>query len=389
MKRSIIIWGAGRIGRGFVADIFNHTGWHTVFADIDASLVDALNKAGKYTIHKATRDGIRVTEIANGFEAVHTDNVQRLGELFLEEGLMLDIAVHAPKLEEVADMLAPLFTLRAEKAPELPMDVMMNVNMSAPDERFVSLMESRLTGKVLEYFKEKVGVTGIFAMCISPIAPAEITAKDPLAMWNNGFYEQAIDINRLKAQPPVLPADANPRLRLTEDVEKEETRKLYTLNMAHAFACYTGLKMGLETSCDAANHPQLRKMLTGALEEASLGLIGEYGFGDKEMADWRETILALLENPYINDDLQRLGADTRRKLGAYDRLVGPARLCVKYGGTPLNLAKGIFAGLDYENDDEGTKAVRAYVREFGAEAALKHFCLLKEDDGILSLMTGK
>jgi len=386
MTRTIVIWGAGRIGRGFVADIFNHEGWHTVFADIDKALVDNLNAAGSYTIHKATRDGIRVTEIKNGFEAVHTEDTEKLQQIFLEEGLMLDIAVHAPKLEEVADTLAPLMTKRAEVMPDSPMDVMMNVNMAGPDEKFISLMRSRLSGKALDYFNEKVGVTGIFAMCISPIAPEEIIKKDPLALWNNGFFEQAIDINRLKFAPPSLPADANPRLRLTDDVEREETRKLYTLNMAHAFICYLGLKMGLATSCEAANHAQLRKLLIGALEEASLGLIGEYGFGEEEMADWRGTILALLENPYINDDLQRLGADTRRKLGAYDRLVGPARLCVKFGGTPENLAKGIRAGFDYENDDEGTKAVRAFVKAEGAEKAAEKFCGLVPGDGIHSLV---
>ena len=386
MTRTIVIWGAGRIGRGFVADIFNHEGWHTVFADIDRKLVDELNAKGKYTIHKATRDGIRVTEIENGFEAVHTEDTEKLQKIFLEEGLMLDVAVHAPKLEEVADTLAPLMTKRAELMPDSPMDVMMNVNMAGPDEKFISLMRSRLSGKALDYFNEKVGVTGIFAMCISPIAPEEIIKKDPLALWNNGFFEQAIDINRLKFAPPSLPADANPRLRLTDDVEREETRKLYTLNMAHAFVCYLGLKMGLSTSCEAANHTELRKLLVGALEEFSLGLIGEYGFGEKEMTDWRETIIALLENPYINDDLQRLGADTRRKLGAYDRLVGPARLCVKFGGSPENLCKGIRAGFDYENDDEGTKAVRAFVKENGIEKAMEKFCLLVPGDGIHSLV---
>ena len=70
------------------------------------------------------------------------------------------------------------------------------------------------------------------------------------------------------------------------------------------------------------------------------------------MDAWQKTIVSLLENPYIKDDLQRLGADTRRKLGAYDRLVGPARLCVKYGREPYALSKAIRAGFDYENDDE-------------------------------------
>ena len=49
--------------------------------DIDKKLVDELNAKGKYTIHKATRDGIRVTEIENGFEAVHTEDTEKLQKI--------------------------------------------------------------------------------------------------------------------------------------------------------------------------------------------------------------------------------------------------------------------------------------------------------------------
>ncbi|MBR3928460.1 MAG: hypothetical protein IKJ65_05585 [Clostridia bacterium] len=381
MKRAIVVWGAGRIGRGFVADIFNHEDWQTVFVDIDQTLIDRLNAAKKYAIHKATKDGITQTIIENGFTALHTSDQDALKALFLTEGLMLDIAVHAPKLPEVADQIAPLIEFRAKNAAHLPMDVMMNVNMAAPDEWFISLLEARLSAKALSYFKEKVGVTGIFAMCISPVAPESIQKNDPLALWNNGFHEQAIDKNRLKCPPPVLP-----RLRLTDDVAKEETRKLYTLNMAHALICYLGLKKGLETSFDAVNDKEVRQTLLTALEEASFGLIGEYGFYEEEMSLWRETIVGLLENPYIKDDLKRLGADTKRKLGAYDRLVGPARLSAKHGRAPYALSKAIRAGFDYENDDEGTKAVRECVKANGAEKAAEIFSKLLPGDGIFDLV---
>lgn len=381
MKRTILIWGAGRIGRGFVADIFNHPDWQIVFADIDRNLVDRLNDFKKYTIHKATKDGIHVTTVENGFRAVHTEDEKRLREIFLTENLMLDIAVHAPKLTEVSDQLAPLIAYRAENAPDFPMDVMMNVNMASPDEHFIRLMEERLKGSAHSYFQRNVGVTGIFAMCISPVAPESILKTDPIALWNNGFHEQAIDRNRLKCPPPLLP-----RLRLTDDVEKEEIRKLYTLNMSHALICYLGLKKGLETSFDAVNDPGTRETLKIALSEASFGLSGEYGFSEEEMKTWQTTILSLLENPYIRDDLKRLGADTRRKLGANDRLVGPARLCVKHGRAPRALCTAIRAGFDYENDDEGTKSVRACVEEFGAERAAVTYSDLHKGDGIFDLV---
>lgn len=381
MTRTLLVWGAGRIGRGFVADLFDSPAFRTVFVDLDRALVEKLNARGRYTIVHATRDGLSRRTVENGFRAVHTDDAKALNALFEEDQLLLDIAVHEPKLPEVADMLLPLLRHRMAVRPDSVMDVMMNVNMPHPDERFLHLMRERLTEAEFAWFTAHVGVTGIFAMCISPIAPEWLLREDALALFNNGYPEQAIDRNRLKGEAPCLP-----HLRLTEDVAREETRKLYTLNMAHALISYLGLPMGLKTSREAATNEALRPILTGALEEASFGLCRELGFSEDEMTAWRRTILGLLENPYIEDNLQRLGADSRRKLGAYDRLVGPARLCAKHGKTPTQLAKAIAAGYSYENDDPGTHAVRELVRAQGFKAALTQVSDLHPGDGIYDLI---
>ena len=168
MTRTLIVWGAGRIGRGFVADLFDAPAFHTVFVDIDRALVEELNARGRYTIVHATRDGLSRRVVQNGFRAVHTDDAQALNALFEEDQLLLDVAVHEPKLPEVADMLLPLLRHRMAVCPNAVMDVMMNVNMPRPDERFLSLTRERFTDAESAWFTAHVGVTGIFAMCISP-----------------------------------------------------------------------------------------------------------------------------------------------------------------------------------------------------------------------------
>lgn len=373
--RTILIWGAGRIGRGFVGDIFREAqGFSTVYADIDRELTDALDRAQAYTVAKATREGIKRTRVS-GFKAVHTSDEKALSELFAREELLLDIAVHEPKLVQVADMLAPMFERRARAG--LPMDVMMNVNMARPDACFSRLMRERLSPAARVFFEANVGVTGIFAMCISPPAPDWLKSEDPLALWNNGWETQTISRTALKCSPP-----AAPRLLLTDDIEREETRKLYTLNMAHALLSYLGLPKGLKTSLEAVREPELRKILEGALRESSRGLEWRYGFSEAEMAVWREKIIGLLENPYIEDGLQRLGADTRRKLSANDRLVGPAGLCLGAGMEPSNLIRAIRAGFEYENPDEGTREVREYYTKHGLAASVKKYCALTPSDGL-------
>ena len=378
--RTLVIWGAGRIGRGFVAGLFRGNDWRVVFVDIDENLVRLLNERGAYTVFRATKAGVRRDRVEGGFTALHTGDAAALASVFLEEGLLLDIAVHEPKLGEVADMLAPLFAARA-RAGRGPMDVMMNVNMAAPDEAFSRLMAERLSGEALAYFEARVGVTGIAAMCISPVATEAMRAEDPLAVLNNDWPEQAIGLHQLKGEPPQLP-----HVRLSGDVRAEETRKLYTLNMAHALCCYLGVKRGHATVIDCVRDGAMRALVRQALEEASLGLSRAYGFAPEDMAAWREKILDLLDNPAIDDNLPRLGADTRRKLSACDRLCGPARLCLAAGGRPEAIARAIAAGFDFEHDDPGTAFVRALVREKGLPAAVRAVCSLEETDDLYRLI---
>src|SRR5690554_7498722 len=49
-KRSILIVGAGKIGRSLIGQLFGMSGYEVVFSDIDKKLVDLLNREGSYKV---------------------------------------------------------------------------------------------------------------------------------------------------------------------------------------------------------------------------------------------------------------------------------------------------------------------------------------------------
>ncbi len=375
--RTLIVWGAGRIGRGFVAPIFRESpDWRVVFVDVDQDLVNALNELGQYTIFRATVSGVAREVVEGGFTAIHTDEADKLAALFLEDGLMLDVAVHATEIRRVAHMVAPFIAGRAHEKGNAPLDILMNVNMARPDEAFRAHLTEEFAADeaALSFLQERTGISGIAAACISPVATEEMFREDPLALLNNNYPEQAISEGELKGEKPALP-----RLRLSKDISGEETRKLYTLNMAHALLCYLGLPKGYQTVIQAMRDGELRAIAESALDEACMGLLHAFDFTQEEVDTWRGRVIDLLMNPYIDDNLRRLGADSRRKLARTDRLVGPAMLCLEAGGEPTAIAQAIRAGFDYENDDAGTCAVRALAQESGAEAVIAQICGLTVD----------
>ncbi len=368
-----LVWGAGKIGRGFVADIMREGGQFVDFVDIDEGLVERLNARGRYSIYKADESGVR-TEIVEGGFCAHLAS-DDLTALFLGDEVCVDVAVFKDDLPAVADAIAPYIALRDREMPCSQMNIIVNVNMTSPEHAFRRMLEERLEGAARRYLDRNVGVSGIFMMCISPDAKPEMLEADPLAVYNNGFFEQAVAREAFVGNPP-----SAPRLRLSDRLEAEEARKLYTLNMAHCAVAYLGMPMGLGTSLQAIRNPEIEKVVTDALSEAAVGLSGAYGFTDGEMKSWSEIILSLLRNPHMVDPLWRLGADTRRKLARADRLVTPAHLCLKHGGTPFALARIIRAGYDFTNDDPGTRHVRGLVETMGLDGAVRAVSGLAEDD---------
>lgn len=378
--RTLVVWGAGRIGRGLVADLFHEPHWRTVFVDIDAPLIRRLNDRQAYTIFKAQSSGVSRTLIDGGFSALHTSQSEELERLFETDALLVDVAVPDSELSAAADMLAPLIAHRAQTSAA-PMDIMLSVNISHSSAVFSALLECRLSGKAFIYYRNSVGITDVMTMCISPDTPASLRAGDELAVINNGYGEMAVGRMAFKAECPRIP-----RLRLSDDIQAENMRKLYTLNMAHALCCYLGVKKGCRTVIEAVADADIRSELNLALDEASLALRYGCGFSAEAMAAWRAVILELLDNPCINDDLPRLGADTRRKLSSNDRLCGPARLCLEAGGEPRAIARAIRAGFDFVHDDAGTNFVRSWVAREGLSSAVREICRLTPCDKLFQMI---
>ena len=73
LKRDAVIIGAGRIGRGFLAEMFLDAGCNITFADTDHSLIDALNRAGSYRLMKTSGKTDETVEIS-GYRAIYADN---------------------------------------------------------------------------------------------------------------------------------------------------------------------------------------------------------------------------------------------------------------------------------------------------------------------------
>jgi mannitol-1-phosphate 5-dehydrogenase len=373
--KAIVIWGAGRIGRGFVADLFHEAGYKIVFVDESAALVGQLRDAGQYTVIRAPGADRQEQVSISGYTALATTEPDRVRAAVAGADLVA-VAVYPDQFGAVATALAPGLLHRRSERPSLPLDILVCTNLMHAGPRFQSALEQSLPREAQSYLHSRIGVVEALVIRIAPDAPAALQEEAPLSVLTNGYPELPVDARAFKGPLPAVPA-----LRYVDDMRAEEMRKIYTYNMAHAVLAYQGARWGHELIVSCLADPRVRAEAEGALTESSRALRAEYGFSAEEMEKWQQRVLADTDNPVLADTVQRYAADSRRKLGREDRLVGPALLSLKHGIKPLHIINAIAAALHYvDPDDTGSQYVQNTVSALGVQGAIQELCGLTEAD---------
>jgi mannitol-1-phosphate 5-dehydrogenase len=103
-----------------------------------------------------------------------------------------------------------------------------------------------------------------------------------------------------------------------------------------------------------------------------------------ELLEHLENITYRFSNRMLGITVERLGADPLRKLSENDRLVGPAKLCVKHGIRPVYLCVGIAAAFLYINEnDQSAAKVQETISKEGIGSAITKYCSL-DQSGIIA-----
>ena len=71
-KKEAVLIGAGKIGRGYLAELFSAGGYHLTFLEYSQDLTKALRQQGKYLIIKRHADGTHSRAVISGYDAFCT-----------------------------------------------------------------------------------------------------------------------------------------------------------------------------------------------------------------------------------------------------------------------------------------------------------------------------
>jgi mannitol-1-phosphate 5-dehydrogenase len=377
----IVIWGAGKIGRGFIADLFYQGGYEIAFIDSDRKLTDILNRKRNYSVITIPANDNHKTLQVKNFKAYHTSEKETIRELLCHASL-LAIATFPDAYDSISETLSEVIEKRAESENPLPVDILVCANILNPSSRLMKLLMNRLSDRGQEYLNEMVGLVDTLIIRIAIEADEQQKSTDPLAVITNGYPELPLDKTAFKGELPDIKG-----LVYTKRIIAEEIRKIYTYNLVHAVFAYAGARKNYLYVTESSSDPEILRLAKNTLSEVSEGLQKAFEFSTGEMSEWNEKVLVHMTNPALQDTLTRIGADPVRKLGREDRLLGPALMCRNNGILPYYLSKIIaYAFLFDQPGDKGCQEIKEYIRVHGIKETIANYCGLEREKDLVWLI---
>ncbi len=367
MKQAIQI-GAGNIGRGFIGALLSQAGWHVTFADVVEPIIEALNRDHGYTVHILDRDAGE-TSISNvdGVISTSPEFAQRVAQCDL-----ITTAVGPNVLPVIAKSIAAGIQARKAAGNTAPMNVVCCENGLRTTTRLKNEVVKHLSQEEIAFLEAHIG----FADCaVDRICPKP-SFENILDAAVERYCEWDVESAAWKGEKPNIPG-----LTFADNLMAYLERKLFTLNSGHAICAYLGYMKGYKTIKDSIADPAIGGIVHAAISESGEGLIREFGFDPDVHHAYVEKIFARYQNPFLEDEVLRVGREPIRKLEAGDRLIKPLVTTASYGLPVDHLIFGAAAALRFNcPEDPQSVELLQRVQSEGPAAALAAYSGLKPEN---------
>lgn len=370
-------FGAGNIGRGFIGSLLHHSGYEVTFVDVNQTLVQALREKKSYkVVFIDEQDG---QEVIPCVSALHAGEEQAVIEAIAEADA-ITTAVFVTMLDNIAGVIARGVRERLKKNRK-PLHIIACENAVNASLTLKTAVYRRLTPA------EQLAVDGAIGFPNVAIDRQAVNKQqaDITTAYVERFYEMIVNESELIGGIRPLR-----NVSYVRELYPYIERKLFLVNAAHAITAYIGYLYHYETIQQALAQPGILTVVNRALAETALLLQEKHGFSPVELQTYIQTLLCRFANPLLADQIARVARSPLRKLGANERLVGPARQLLARNLPAEHVSIGIAAALLYDaKQDEEAEQLQIYLRDNGLERTLLYYSGITEKEPLLDLIKEK
>ncbi|MFW5737980.1 MAG: mannitol-1-phosphate 5-dehydrogenase, partial [Spirochaetota bacterium] len=321
----VVVFGAGNIGRSFVAPVLLDAGYRVTLVDISNELVEALVSNGAYTIEIRSAAGGRERRVS-GFAAVPLSDRERVVARVAEADLVAT-SVGQRGLPGVCEVIARALKLRRGRGGP-PLDIVLAENIRNGKQ----LCRSWISEHLPEGFPldTAVGIVETSIGKMVPVVSDEQRAADPLRLYAEPYNTLILDRDAFRGAVP-----SGRDIKLVTPIEAYVDRKLFVHNLGHAAVAYHGrfLHPDLPYIWQVLEDSRVSALARGAMLEGAEVVRASFPgvFSAEELREHADELLERFRNRSLGDTVQRVGRDLRRKLSRDDRVVGAMRGAARHG----------------------------------------------------------
>lgn len=372
--KSILIFGAGKIGRSFIGQLFGQSDYHVIFVDVDLEIVKELNRRSSYpVVIKGKKDETILVENVRAVSGLDRGVVKKE----IAQTAIMAVCVGKNALGKIMPVIAEGLMLRQEVTPNRPLDIILAENMRSANnfvhEKLASLLpESYPLDKLVGLVETSIGK-------MVPIMTEEDLKNDPLMIFAERYNTLIVDRQGFKGAIPEVEG-----LSAKENIQAWVDRKAFIHNLGHATTAYIGSYYHPKATFiyEVLNDKNVLNAVYRVMLQAAEILTTFYpdDFTFNDLKTHIDDLLSRFQNRALKDTIFRVGQDLPRKLGIDDRFAGIIQMAKEKELEYNRIANAMVHGFFFNKTDEHGKLTPRDVlfletlKEKGVEETLKTLC---------------
>ncbi len=382
--KTAIVFGAGKIARGFLGQLLFRSKYTIVFVEHDPSLVHSLRENTQYYVNVMGNPA--ESEWIKNWKCISTEDTEKINNSFLAADIIFT-AVGGKNLAPIAKLIADAYQASREQTAGKQLTIVTCENWKDPAKLLQAEVERCLPPPYIEPFRQQVGITEAVVMRSAVEATQDIQRIDTNAVSVHDFWELPVDVSRWKGERQAIVG-----LQYLDNFQGFLQRKLYTFNGTNATIAYLGNLKGYRYLSDAANDADIEKILHDVQQEINKAVVLGLHIPDDEQAAFANMAKRKYQNKDIIDFVERHARDPIRKLGPNDRIVGLIRFIQTQGIVPDAIVYTLVAALHYtstNNQDPSAKELTAMRKQHGLSYVAKEICGISDREPLAAAIHAK
>ena len=317
MEKLALHFGAGNIGRGFIAPVLQENNFRVIFVDIDENLISKINREKKYEISYINSK--KETETIKNIEGISLSDTRNLSTL-IEECELVTTSVGPNYVKDVVNILSD--------------------NNSGNELSFIAFENKYRCSTTT---KSECGIDKKNINFIDAIVDKIIPIQD----------SEFLDVNVEEYGSIILDEDHHTPLIESDVVtygnyEYEFKKKLWMLNGFHVCLAYFGLSKNLKYIHELFTDSETR-VFAESISMNYFESIFLLGYEEKNKIEkYKNTIIDRFSNDEINDELIRVARNPFFKFSQNERFHGPIDLLLKNNRSVDGFSELLEVLFDYD-----------------------------------------